>query len=240
MNAEQNPFLRYELLLRQYSERVEPLLSQLHDRVDNELNLIRQQEASLLAARTQALEELQTAIGVDARFLLKTARFQEFFNRYLNVKSTYYRDKTPQVDEIVANWSLVAGAVPLEDRFVDRPLRVFAYQEKFEPDDYDDERTYASYSFNVKVAWDATTIDITDIKTFKIYGLNDDRRESFADIAKLISWQLGDFSKNKLPIEELSYLITYCCLLLAQKPSTVEFAYNSASEGKHDLWELPI
>jgi hypothetical protein len=51
-------------------------------------------------------------------------------------------------------------------------LRVFAYQEKFEPDDYDDEHTYASYSFNVKVAWDATTIDVTDIKTLKIYGLS--------------------------------------------------------------------
>jgi hypothetical protein len=239
MTAEQNPFLRYELLRQQYSERVEPLLAQLHDRVDNELNLIRQQEATLLATQTQALEELQTAIGVDARFLLTTARFQEFFDRHLNVKSKYCRDKTPQVDEIVANWSLVDGAAPLEARF-DRPLRVFAYQEKFEPDDYDDERTYASYSFNVKVAWDTKTIDVTDIKTLKIYGLNDYRRESFADIAKLISWKLGDFSKNKLSIEELSYLITYCCLLLAQKPSAVEFAYNSASEGKHDLWELPI
>jgi hypothetical protein len=99
MNAEQNPLLRYDLRLQQYSDRVEPLLTQLHQRVDNELNLIRQQEATLLAARTQALEELQTAIGVDARFLLKTARFQEFFvrvasalpNRYLNVKSQYYR-----------------------------------------------------------------------------------------------------------------------------------------------------
>jgi hypothetical protein len=239
MNAEQNPFLRYELLLQQYLERVEPLLTQLHDRVDNELNLIRQQEATLLAARTQALEELQTAIGVDARLLLKIARFQEFFEQHLNVKSRYYRDKTPQVDEIVANWSLVGGSAPLEDR-IDRPLRLFAYQEKFEPDDYDDERTYASYSFNVKVAWDAKTIDVTDIKILKIYGLNDDRRESFADIAQLISWQLGKLSENKLFLKELSYLITYCCLLLAQKPSTVEFAYNSASEGKHNLWELPI
>jgi hypothetical protein len=239
MNAQQNPFLRYDLLLQQCSARVEPLLTQLHDRVDNELNLIRQQEATLLAARTQALAELQTAIGVDARFLLKTARFQEFFEQHLNVKSKYYRDKTPQVNEIVANWSLVTGVAPLENHF-DRPLRVFAYQQKFEPDDYDDERTYASYSFNVKVAWDTTTIDITDIKALKIYGFNDYRHESFADLAELISWELKDFPDDRLLTKELSYLVTYCCLLLAQKPSTVEFTYNPPAEEKHDLWKLPI
>jgi hypothetical protein len=144
MNAEQNPLLRYDSLLQQYADRVEPLLTQLRDRVDNELNLICHQEATLLADRTQALQELQTAIGVDARFLLKTARFQEFFEKYLNVKSKYDRDKTPEVDDLVANWLLMN---------FDRPLRVFAYQETFEPDDYDDENTYASYSFNIKVAW---------------------------------------------------------------------------------------
>lgn len=239
MNAQQNPFLRYELLRQQYSERVEPLLAQLHDRVENEIDLIRQREATLLAAQTQALEELQTAISVDARFLLQTARFQEFFEQHLNVKSKYYRDRTPQVDEIVANWSLLGGSAPLEND-LDRPLRVFAYQEKFEPDDYDDERTYASYSFNVKVAWDATTIDVTDIRTLKIYGLNDYRRESFADLSELISWELKKFSENKLLVKEFSYLVTYCCLLLAQNPSTVEFTYNPPATGKHDLWELPI
>jgi hypothetical protein len=233
MNAQQNPFLRYELLRQQYSERVEPLLAQLHDRVDNELNLIRQREATLLAAQTQALEELQTAISVDARFLVKTARFQDFFEQHLNVKSKYYRDKTPQVDAIVG------GSAPLEND-LDRPLQVFAYQEKFEPDDYDDERTYASYSFNVRVAWDATTIDVTDIKTLKIYGLNDYRRESFADLSELISWELKKFSENKLLVKELSYLVTYCCLLLAQQPSTVEFTYNPPAAGKQDLWELHI
>jgi hypothetical protein len=239
MNAQQNPFLRYELLRQQYSERVEPLLAQLHDRVENEIDLIRQREATLLAAQTQALEELQTAISVDARFLLQTARFQEFFEQHLNVKSKYYRDRTPQVDDIVANWSLVGESAPLEHD-LNRPLRVFAYQEKFEPDDYDDERTYASYSFNVKVAWDAMTIDVTDIRTLKIYGLNDYRRESFADLSELISWELKKFSENKLLVKELSYLVTYCCLLLAQQPSTVEFTYNPPAAGKHDLWELPI
>lgn len=68
MNAEQNPLLRYDSLLQQYTDRVEPLLTQLRDRVDNELNLICHQEATLLADRTQALQELQTAIGVDAMF----------------------------------------------------------------------------------------------------------------------------------------------------------------------------
>jgi hypothetical protein len=211
MNAEQNPLLRYDSLLQQYAERVEPLLTQLRERVDNELDRIRHQEATLLADRLQALQELQTAIGIDARFLLKTVRLQEFFDRYLNVKSTYNRDKTPQIDDIVANWSLA--------RF-DRSLRVFDYTETFEPDDYDDENTYASYRFNVRVAWDETTSDITDIQTLAIYGFNNYRHESFDDLAESISWRLEDFPdnsdpKNWLLIEELSYLVTYCCLLLA-------------------------
>jgi hypothetical protein len=112
MNAQQNPFLRYELLRQQYSERVEPLLAQLHDRVDNELNLIRQQEATLLAAQTKALEELQIAISVDARFVLKTARFQEFFEQHLNVNSKYYRDKTPQMTGSLLIGRLLADLLP--------------------------------------------------------------------------------------------------------------------------------
>ncbi|WP_310426539.1 hypothetical protein [Chamaesiphon sp. VAR_48_metabat_135_sub] len=124
-------------------------------------------------------------------------------------------------------------------------MRVFAYTETFEPDDYDDENTYASYSFNIKVAWDEKISDITDIQILKIYGFNDYRHESFTEIADLISWQVKDFSDNYTPrdrllIKELSYLITYCCLLLAQQPSTVEFTYNLVPEGKHNLWELSI
>jgi hypothetical protein len=236
MNAEQNPLMHYDSLLQQYAQRVEPLLAQLHERVDSELIRIRHQEATLLTARSQALQALQTAIGLDARFILTTARFQEFFERQLNVKSKYGRDRAPQADDSVTNWSLA--------RF-DRPLRVFAYQEKFEPDDYDDENTYASYRFNVKVAWDETTRDITDIRALAIYGVNNYRPESFSDLAESIAWELEDFPdksdpKNWLSIEELSYLVTYCCLLLAQKPSTIEFAYNSSSPAEHNLWELSI
>jgi hypothetical protein len=108
MNAEQNPLLRYDSLLQQYAEQVEPLLTQLRERVDNELDRIRHQEATLLADRLQALQELQTAIGIDARFLLKTARFQEFFDRYLNVKSTYNRDKTLTIspNQFLGDWRI--------------------------------------------------------------------------------------------------------------------------------------
>jgi hypothetical protein len=49
MNAEQNLFPRYESILQQYTVRVEPLLAQLRERVDEELNRIRHQEATLLA-----------------------------------------------------------------------------------------------------------------------------------------------------------------------------------------------
>lgn len=236
MNAEQNPLLRYGSLLEQYTDRVEPFLTQLRERVDNELDRIRQQEATLIVDRAQALQKLQTEIGVDARFLLKTARFQEFFEQHLNVKSKYNRDKTPQVDDLVANWWLVS---------FDRPLRVFDYQEKFEPDDYDDENTYASYRFNVKVAWDETTSDITDIRALAIYGFNNYQSESFADLAESVSWELGDFPdksdpKNWLQIKQLSYLVIYCCLLLAQQASTIEFTYNLVPKGKHNLWKLPI
>jgi sugar phosphate isomerase/epimerase len=81
MNAEQNPLLRYDSLLQQYAERVEPLLTQLRERVDNELDRIRHQEATLLADRLQALQELQTAIGIDARFLLAKKLDRDYFQR---------------------------------------------------------------------------------------------------------------------------------------------------------------
>jgi hypothetical protein len=106
MNVEQNLFPRYDSILQQYTVRVEPLLAQLRERVDEELNRIRHQEATLLADRAQALQELQIAIGIDARFLLKTARFQDFFEKHLNIEPRYNRDRTTKVDDIVANWSL--------------------------------------------------------------------------------------------------------------------------------------
>jgi hypothetical protein len=124
-------------------------------------------------------------------------------------------------------------------------LRVFGYKEKFEPDDYDDENTYASYSFNVKVAWDEITKEIGDIQAIGIHGFNDDRHESFVNLAESISWYIEDFphnsdSEHRLLSKEFSCLILYCCILLAQKPSTIEFTYNSALAENQDLWELPI
>lgn len=236
MNVEQNLFPCYDSILQQYTVRVEPLLAQLRERVDEELNRIRHQEATLLADRAQALQELQIAIRIDARFLLKTARFQDFFEKHLNIEPRYNRDRTTKVDDIVANWSLA---------HFDRPLRVFGYKEKFEPDDYDDENTYASYSFNVKVAWDEITKEIGDIQTIGIHGFNNYRHESFVDLAESISWYIENFPNNvdpehKLLAKEFSYLILYCCILLAQKPSTIEFTYNSALAENQDLWELSI
>jgi hypothetical protein len=92
---------------------------------------------------------------------------------------------------------------------------------------------------------DKTTSSITNIQKLRIYGFNNYRHESFAELADLISWQIEDLpdnstSRDRLLIKELSYLSTYCCLLLAQKPSTVEFTYNLVPEGTHNLWELPI
>ncbi len=236
MNAEQKPFSCYDSILQEYTIRVEPLLAQLRDRVEEELNRIRHQEATLLVDRSQALQELQTAIGIDARFLLKTARFQDFFEKHLKIEPRSNRDRTTKVDDIVTNWSLARFA---------RPLRVFGYTEKFEPDDYDDENTYASYSFNVKVAWDETTKEIGDIQAIGIHGFNDRRHESFVNLAESISWCIENFPNSvdpdrKLLAKEFSFLILYCCILLAQKPSTIEFAYNSALAENQDLWELSI
>jgi hypothetical protein len=196
MNAEQNLFSRYDSILQQYTVQVEPLLAQLRDRVDEELNRIRHQEATLLADRLQALQELQIAIGIDARFLLKTARFQDFFEKQLNITSRFDGDQITKVDDLVANWSL-AG--------FDRPLRVFDYKEKFDPDDYDDENTYASYRFNVKIAWDETTNEIGDIQAIGIHGINNYRHESFVDLAELISWHIEDFPNNTDPSNQLFY-----------------------------------
>jgi hypothetical protein len=182
------------------------------------------------------LQKLQVAIGIDARFLLKTARFQDFFEKHLNIEPRSNRDRTTKVDDIVANWSLA--------RF-DRPLRVFGYKEKFEPDDYDDENTYASYSFNVKVAWDEITKEIGAIQTIGIHGFNNYRHESFVDLAESISWHIEDFPNNADPANQLlskefSYLILYCCMLLAQKPSTIEFNYRLKTECLSHKIELGV
>ncbi len=225
MSDNHNPLHHYGLLLHQYQERVETLLAQLRQRSDDELSRIHQEEAELLAAQTQALLELQTFIGIDARFLLNTAQFQEFFEKFLQPQ--------PKQEWDLSNWLLSQS---------DQPVRVFDYQEKSDPDDYDDERNYASDGFEVKVSWGEQTVEVDRIRTLKIYGTEDYRYESYTERAEAISWRMEDFPADERGdiYAELSCLVTYCCVLLAQTPPTVKFTYNSADNVKRDLWELPI
>lgn len=227
MNEELNPLASYDLLRQQHTEQIEPLLARLHQQVDAELAQIRQRSADLLAERTCSLQELKTAISTDARFLLSTRQFREFFDRFLKTAPRQY-DPLPEVDADVANWSICSS---------DRSVRVFEYQDACDLDDYDDERTYASYGFGVKIAWGEQTTEIDYIRTLKIYGV-EDRYNSFDETAKQISWYLEDlYPDEEAGISlELSNLVLYCCLLLAQKPPSIEFAYNSVEIEERDLW----
>jgi hypothetical protein len=233
MSDDQNLLDSYDLLFQQSADRIEPLLAQLRQRVDDELDRIRQQEAELLEAQTQALLKLQTAIGVDARFLLKTSKFKEFFDKFLQPQPKSYRHKIPARETNFSNWSIARS---------DKPVRVFNYQETFDLDDYDDERNYASYGFEVKVGWGEEIAEVDYIRTLKIYGVEDYRHTSFPHIVEEIAWRLEDFPSGEEGDiqDELSCLVTYCCLLLAQQPPTVKFTYNSAEQEKRDLWQLPI
>lgn len=221
----------YELLRHQYQDRVEPLLAQLRQRIDDELSRIRQEEAELSAAQVQALLELQTAIGVDARFLLNTAQFQDFLEKFLQPQPKFDLDKPPAADKDIANWLLSQS---------DKPVRVFDYKENVEPDDYDDERSFTSYGFEVKVGWGDETVEVDYIRTHKMYGVQDCRCNSYAEIAEEISWRLEDFPTDERGdiSSELSCLAIYCCILLAQTPPTVKFVYSSVEQEEPELWEL--
>jgi hypothetical protein len=56
---------RYQQLVSSHSERFDPLVQQLYQRVEAELQQMRQQESGLVQAQMAALNELQAAMAVD-------------------------------------------------------------------------------------------------------------------------------------------------------------------------------
>jgi hypothetical protein len=239
MNVDRNPLESYDLLCQQYTECVEPSLERLRQQIDIELDRIREEQGKLLAERSQAFAELKVGIGVDAHFLLRTSQFQKFFDRFLKTEPKpidFWGQEYKTVDPNVANWLISKSSIP---------IRIFDYQEIFQPEDYDDNREYISYGFEVKVDWGRARMKIDYIRTVRIYGSRENK-ESLKEIAEQVCDRLiyaEDLDPNHpedyslFDGEELSYLVIYCCFLLVQKPPSLEFNYGLFEERGRNLWQ---
>jgi hypothetical protein len=218
---------RYQQLVNTHSEQFDPLVQQLYQLVEAELREIRQQESSLVQTQTEVLKALQAEMAIDIRFLLTNRGFQSFFAD-LPKKSfhNYHSGRKTQVADQISAWVLHQSA---------QPLRVFDYQTRVDPDDYDDERSYVSYHYSVKVAWGETSVETIHVNTENIYGVNNRRAYALTDQIGDIHDGLWEFFDRKVitdnesqMVAEMSYLVAYAASLLALQPQTVKFTYDSA------------
>jgi hypothetical protein len=221
---------RYQQLVSSHSEQFEPQVQQLYQRVETELQQMRQQESQLVQAQSEALNELQAAMAVDIRFLLTNPEFQAFFASLPpKIFHDYRSGVKTQVSDQVSAWHLHDSALP---------LRVFDYQTRVDPDDYDDERTYVSYHYSVTVGWGTKTVETINVNTESIYGVNERRAYSLIDQIDNIHDGLWEFFDRKVVtaeesqlVAEMSYLVGYAASLLALQPQMVKFTYDSAVVG---------
>ncbi len=172
------------------------------------------------------MKELQAAIAIDIRFFLTNPGFQSFFANLPKKSFHNYRSgQKTQVADQIADWSLHHSV---------QPLRVFDYQTRVNPDDYDDERTHVSYHYSATVAWGETQVETIHVNTENIYGINDRRAYALIDQIDSINDELRGFFDSKAITEEesqlaaeMSYLVGYACSLLGLQPQTVKFIYDS-------------
>jgi hypothetical protein len=217
----------YQQLVHTHSDEFDPLVQQLHQQVEAELRQMRQQESSLVQAQTEVLKELLAAMAIDIRFLMMNPGFQSFFADLPKTSFHNYRSgQKTQVADPVSAWVLHGSA---------QPLRVFDYQTRVDPDDYDDERTYVSHHYSVNVAWGEMPVETIHVNTKNIYGVNNCRSHSLIDQIGDLNDGLWEFFDRKVVTEEesqlvaeMSYLVAYAASLLALQPQTVKFTYDSA------------
>jgi hypothetical protein len=214
---------RYHQLVKSHDNQFQPPLQQLEQQVRSEISRLQSSETSLLEEQTQILAALKTAIETDAKFVLKLPEFKAFID-------SLPQHRTSQRSQQVSEWSL---------NHDDKILQVSQYKPVFEPDDYDDEQTHASYGYFVAVRWGAKNVKMNHVVTRRVYGVNDSRSYSQSDEVEMIgSWVHDLFPsypakpEEKLLLEEISHLVAYCCSLLALSPQKVTFQYDS-TEAEH-------
>jgi hypothetical protein len=214
---------RYHQLVKSHDEQFQPSLQQLEQQIRSEINRLQSAETSLIEEQMQTLTALKEAIETDAKFVLKLPEFQAFMD-------SLPRDRTSQRSQQVSEWSL---------NHDDQILQVSQYKPVFEPDDYDDEQTHASYGYSVAVQWGAENVKMEHIVTRRVYGINHSRSYSQSDEVEMIGSWVDDLfpsypstSEEQLLLEEMSHLVAYCCSLLALSPQKVAFQYSS-TEAEH-------
>jgi hypothetical protein len=217
---------RYQQLVCEHSEQFSDPLQQLRQYLDRELQQLRRQEVALVQSQAVALQELHDQIATDAVFLLTSDGLQEFVTSLPQQDLHNYYSRTKiKWSKVVSTWLLHQSEVSLQ---------VFDYETVVNPDDYDDERTHASYGYRVTVRWGEATIMVNDVLTQKIYGVAEQYSYStfdqisriYGDLLKLYDRDSGT-PEDAVRIAEMSILVAYACQLLKLKVQTVQFTYDS-------------
>lgn len=126
-------------------------------------------------------------------------------------------------------WSLLSG---------EKPLKVSDYEEFIDPDDYDDENTHTSYSYEFQVIWGEETVEADRVFTRRVYGLQRGGDYSLLDQCDSVQGcLLGLVDREMRTLEncrffaEMSCLVVYACQFLAKQPEQVKFVYDSTIVG---------
>ncbi|MCU0565664.1 MAG: hypothetical protein MUF49_03605 [Oculatellaceae cyanobacterium Prado106] len=229
MDSSANLLHDYQVLSQTHAERFDPALHSLQAQIEQQLQALQQQEEPLVQQQQNVLNALQDAIATDARWLMGLSEFQQYLqNTQPRSRSWSTREIIP-LDPSPLNWEIYTS---------ENAVQISNFEEDEELDDYDDERTHASYGYTVQVKMGTYCDTLYRTTTRRVYGIRDTRHYNLEDQREQLESAISDlFYGSNLDrsiidhlSQELSYLVGYACQLFMMKPRRVEWCYSPAAE----------
>lgn len=217
----------YQALMQNHASQFDPEIAALKQLVETRIQELRRSEQTLVKAQVVELKRISGALANDARCLLPTPEFRAFVKEYKKLPGkSYGQQPNITISKDPATWLLTT---------LEFPISLSDYQTLEDPDAYDDERTYISYSYSI-------ALRISDVEHViyvpcrSTYNLNDHRDFSLKeqidcyiadDVENLLSEIKYPKAQSSQLAKELSVLIAYAKNLLALQPRITNFEYTS-------------
>ena len=214
----------YKLFAQSHADRFDSEVTLIQEQIERQVKVIQEQETSLVQQQRSALDCLHQAIATEARCLLGLPEFRQYVQDTQTADCGWSSKKKEPIDLDPLTWRIYHS---------DDAIQISDYREHEDRDAYDDEQTYVSYGYTVKVVFGPYSETLYETTLKRVYGLHNARSHSLTDQRKQLESSVGDLYydaklestvANQLS-QELSYLVGYACQLLTLKPRQVELSY---------------
>ncbi|MBG1266253.1 hypothetical protein [Nostoc sp. WHI] len=221
----------YEELVQNHISQFDPQIADLQQLVKARMQELHDAEQTLVETQAIELKRITDALATDARCLLPTPGLRTFVQELKQTKSKNWYTRKPEssIAEDPTIWLLAT---------LELPIGLTNYQNKEDPDGYDDERNYIGYSYTLSLRLGSVE-HLIEVPLKRIYNLNDCTQ---TNIKEQIDYYIrseveGLFRNMEYPeeqkqqlAEEISVLVGYSPKIFTLTPRIAIFEYTSTWE----------